>query len=285
MKKFREDKGITLIALIITIVVLLILAVVAIGQAQETNIVGYAQNASSKYAEGQGEEVNMISSYESLLESMIGPWSPLTVPVQFDKKYSNYVTADGETTYVEITLYSDGRLNYMGNEISKEDLVDIINEGALKITSRALEFNFGVKFEFSEDGKQITIYQDGNYIGVLYTEEKEPISNEWTTYGTESMYFLVGTDKAYAILQGNLFATYTIETGTLEGSGEYPENIIPSYLKGASKVLISNEGNIGAVLMPNNNFYTIGGSVNAISADLLPINNNIDYSSILEQIQ
>ena len=34
----KNNKGITLIALIITIVVLLILAVVAIGQAQETNI-------------------------------------------------------------------------------------------------------------------------------------------------------------------------------------------------------------------------------------------------------
>ena len=68
MKRTKEHKGITLIALIITIVVLLILAVVAIGQAQETNIVGYAQNAASEYEEGKGIENNTISDMETLLE-------------------------------------------------------------------------------------------------------------------------------------------------------------------------------------------------------------------------
>ena len=67
MKKLKTQKGITLIALIITIVVLLILAVVAIGAAQESNIVGYAQNAAGKYEEGKGDENNSIAGYEDLL--------------------------------------------------------------------------------------------------------------------------------------------------------------------------------------------------------------------------
>ena len=69
MKKqnLRNNKGITLIALIITIVVLLILAVVAIGAAQDSNIVGYAQNAVGKYEEGKGLEHNTIGGYEDIL--------------------------------------------------------------------------------------------------------------------------------------------------------------------------------------------------------------------------
>ena len=66
----RNEKGITLIALIITIVVLLILAVVAIGQAQETNIVGYAQNASSKYEQAQANEIGLMSTYENQLAQL-----------------------------------------------------------------------------------------------------------------------------------------------------------------------------------------------------------------------
>ena len=67
MKKLKTQKGITLIALIITIVVLLIIAVVAIGAAQDSNIVGYAQNAAGKYEEGKGLEDNAIAGYENML--------------------------------------------------------------------------------------------------------------------------------------------------------------------------------------------------------------------------
>ena len=67
----RSSKGITLIALIITIVVLLILAVVAIGQAQETNIVGYAQNAAGKYEEAKTNEISLLSEYEGKMENII----------------------------------------------------------------------------------------------------------------------------------------------------------------------------------------------------------------------
>ena len=69
--KISNNKGITLIALIITIVVLLILAVVAIGQAQETNIVGYAQNAASRYEEAKTNEVSLLDRYENQIENIM----------------------------------------------------------------------------------------------------------------------------------------------------------------------------------------------------------------------
>ena len=82
MRKIKTDTGITLIALIITIVVLLILAVVAIGQAQETNIVGYAQNAATKYEQAQNNEVGLLSEYENKIEEIIN------VSEKYPKVYS-----------------------------------------------------------------------------------------------------------------------------------------------------------------------------------------------------
>ena len=56
MKKTKLQKGITLIALIITIVVLLIIAVVTIGAIQESGIITHAQNAKSEYTIAQEKE-------------------------------------------------------------------------------------------------------------------------------------------------------------------------------------------------------------------------------------
>ena len=71
MKKTKQQKGITLIALIITIVVLLILAVVAIGAVQDSNIVGYAQNAAGGYNSAKAKETNALSGYENIVSQYV----------------------------------------------------------------------------------------------------------------------------------------------------------------------------------------------------------------------
>ena len=55
-KRIRQEKGITLIALIITIVVLLILAVTTIAAIQESDIIKYATDASNEHIIGQEKE-------------------------------------------------------------------------------------------------------------------------------------------------------------------------------------------------------------------------------------
>ena len=64
----KSNKGITLIALIITIVVLLILAGVAIGTLEESNIIGQAKDAASKYESEKDKENTTIIEIEELLE-------------------------------------------------------------------------------------------------------------------------------------------------------------------------------------------------------------------------
>ena len=72
MKKLKTQKGITLVALIITIVVLLILAVVAIGSLRESEIIQYAKKAAIDYETKQEEEKGLIEGYKVLISEQQG---------------------------------------------------------------------------------------------------------------------------------------------------------------------------------------------------------------------
>ena len=67
----KNSKGITLIALIITIIILLILAIVTIGSIKDSNIITYAQNASSDYNNKKDKEESVISGYEALIKEEV----------------------------------------------------------------------------------------------------------------------------------------------------------------------------------------------------------------------
>ena len=58
----KTQKGITLVALVITIIVLLILAAVAIGAIQNKGIIKYAQNASADYETAEKQEQSVLAS-------------------------------------------------------------------------------------------------------------------------------------------------------------------------------------------------------------------------------
>ena len=68
MKRTKTNKGITLIALIITIVVLLILAAVAISSIQENGILGYATNAADSWNKAQANEETQLQNYLDYLD-------------------------------------------------------------------------------------------------------------------------------------------------------------------------------------------------------------------------
>ena len=63
MKKFKEEKGITLVALIITIVVLLILAAVAIASITNDGVLSYAENATTQYNQAVKNEQDTLQGY------------------------------------------------------------------------------------------------------------------------------------------------------------------------------------------------------------------------------
>ena len=86
-RNLKEEKGITLVALIITIIVLLILAVVTISAVNEGSLFAHANNAAKTYSEAQEKENKMIADYLTELKkhdngsgnndnnsSIIGKW-------------------------------------------------------------------------------------------------------------------------------------------------------------------------------------------------------------------
>ena len=87
MKKTKLEKGITLVALIITIIVLLILAVVSIGAIKNSKIISHSQNAANKWKEEQGKENELLEGYLGKIESSLsgggsgGSEDDITMPV------------------------------------------------------------------------------------------------------------------------------------------------------------------------------------------------------------
>lgn len=74
MKRSKTQKGITLVALIITVIVLLILAVTTIQDIQGDGIIAHAKNAKSKYLGEKQKEEDILSYYDSYLGGTIGKW-------------------------------------------------------------------------------------------------------------------------------------------------------------------------------------------------------------------
>ena len=72
MKITKTQKGITLLALVITIVVLLILAGVAINSIENTNLIDQASAAGQKWNEAQDNESTTLGSYESEIDKQLG---------------------------------------------------------------------------------------------------------------------------------------------------------------------------------------------------------------------
>ena len=113
----KENKGITLIALIITIIVLLILAVVTITAVNEGNIFAHANNAATKWNAAATEENTMISNYLTEMEKHDGgtglaggETGPIPAEYYFDSKYN--ILLELESNYFNMYTLNDGDEKY-----------------------------------------------------------------------------------------------------------------------------------------------------------------------------
>ena len=79
----RTEKGITLVALIITIIVLVILAAVSITAAYQSGIIKYAVNGTTAYSQQAVNENGIMSKTESLVsDSLSSIYSILSTVVE-----------------------------------------------------------------------------------------------------------------------------------------------------------------------------------------------------------
>ena len=120
MKKqnLKNDKGITLIVLVITIVALLILTTVSINLVINRGIISHAENAVENYNQVAVNELEIISDYETLIENIINPskaepnfWQKkglTSKDVKFDTLYKGTINLSGTNEVMHFGFYSNG---------------------------------------------------------------------------------------------------------------------------------------------------------------------------------
>ena len=156
MKKTKTQKGITLIALIITIVVLLILAVVTINAIQGDGIIQYAKNARDEYQTKADEEQETIDGYLSRIESSL-----------------NGGTENGNTTVTHSGIIPEGGTYIQGWIVgyTYDDSGAPISWGLI---SQGTTYNAGQAFPTEVKDGDIYIYGDYEYrYNYVYSSEWE----------------------------------------------------------------------------------------------------------------
>ena len=154
MKKTRTEKGITLIALIITIVTLLILASVAISSIQNDGILSYTENVANKYNQSQRDEQSVFDQYLGYLK---GDNEWITI-------YEGQgVTEEGELLLANKHLFKDGnfyRITVESDEFS--GVIETVAVLAMVDTSYEYYILFGV-----HEGEVVTATSLAEYMTIL----------------------------------------------------------------------------------------------------------------------
>ena len=107
--RLKENKGITLVALIITIIILLILAAVTIMSITGDGIISKSRQAKTDYEKGKEQEEVLLSEYLSKMDEIASGEKAITW------------TENGNGTYTS----SDGRTVQRGDTFTNEDVLKL----------------------------------------------------------------------------------------------------------------------------------------------------------------
>ena len=120
MEKTRKNKGITLVALVITIIILLILAGVSITALTKSDLLENAKMAKNATENAQNTENIALADYQEKIDQYIESGRDVTLSDEVKSYIDNKIS---EVEKVEITdLISDWVLKY-NNSVKKGDMV------------------------------------------------------------------------------------------------------------------------------------------------------------------
>ena len=131
-KNIANNKGITLVALIITIIVLIILAVISINTIFKLNIISFTENSAINYANAQKQEQDQMDYLAKLLENTTSKIIELG-----EGEGILQISPDGNTKYakehiVKITKQSNTIVKYQwikdGEEPKENEYIEITND-------------------------------------------------------------------------------------------------------------------------------------------------------------
>ncbi len=204
MKSTKTNKGITLVALIITIVVLLILAAVAISSITNDGILHYAQNAASSYNQAQRNEAGILEGYLDYLDQQNqkmcpghqftgGGWDDELGVGEDGEPYGGYRPTkcavcglicehDGFndwdvnevwTVSDDVTCYPSYYCKTCGMQFDNETSMDEDHEyenGVCSKCGHACVHDIGVNFSSNDDGTHNEIERSCGYCGIQFDD-------------------------------------------------------------------------------------------------------------------
>ena len=171
----KKQKGITLIALIITIVVLLILAVVTIGAVKEGGIIEHANNAANKYEEAKEKELVALAYSEYIMEKQTSGSATLEV---------EGATVTGNETDGWSIMFSDTKSEY---KLDSTGIVYGVNDWVAAWICDGTSWS--TKIENKGDGVQPT----GKIVAKLYDTGNKIIPGEGMPEDSEYHLFIEGS--------------------------------------------------------------------------------------------
>ena len=228
----KKNKGITLVALVVTIVVLLILAGVSINLVLGDNgIIAKAKEAETKSAEASQNDLKGMNDLEDEMDKQLGTYDPLkSIPtktleeakVDFVKEKTKVEFSDGNVIIPEGFKIADVPASKVQNGVVIEDKdgnqfvwvpVDTIAD--YKRTAYANQNISSFSETLPEDEKTSVERYKGFYIGRYEAGDKESTGTTKATFRTSS-----GADNAVTIKADQVpynFVTRTQAVSLAEG--------------------------------------------------------------------
>lgn len=155
--KIKQEKGITLIALVVTIVVLLILAGVSINAIFNDNgIIKRAQEAQNKMNEAQQKDLNSMNELNNWLENQVSKKTTggNTIPTEPETTTGPTVTINGST----VTLTKSNVYQYLGKKVTNYTGKSKVTIGSTEYTVSPTYRLYYVDFDNKYKDKSGTIY-------------------------------------------------------------------------------------------------------------------------------
>ncbi len=154
MKNLKEEKGITLVALIITIIVLLILAVVTISAVNEGSLFVHANNAATQYDKAQKEENAIIGNYLTIVDNY-------TIKKSEFPKYFPSIS-DGQL-YMLLKISDETHAEAWEVRPSRGEAYKLNMGNGLHLEKYDEENSITLDLGYSETGETVTV-EKGDYI-------------------------------------------------------------------------------------------------------------------------
>lgn len=151
MKKTRDNKAITLIALVITIIVLLILAGVSIAVLTGNGLFDNARIAKEKYKNAQENEEDKISKYEDEINAVLGSRNVSEERIR-------------EIIQEEISSIKPKSINASSLLMSSSDATLETGTRTLNLFSNSFKTDFTNQFEYNSSNGRLTCKESGWYL-------------------------------------------------------------------------------------------------------------------------